>query len=584
MAVVMLISAIVNFYTIFNHQKASSEASQLLLSRLTAKQVTESLDNLVEELTWMSMRPEVQTMDWDQMSGYLGRKSADSQDKFSMLMVITAEGEYYVAGRGFVPDRNLSDRKYFKQVMFEGKASAMTSPDLSKSTGEMKYTVAVPICDAEHNTVGVLAANVSLSTLSSLVAADTTSADSFVWALDEKTTVIGASDRSLLMKCNLDSLSMTCAGVDSIAQAVKIQQVKSGYITMPSGNTYFATCQPIGNTPGWSLLTAESNNKLLEVARVTLSQSLIMLFIMLVIVAVLVYILLRVWLSRPLDKLSSVIAQVADGNLNVEADLKSNGRDEISLIYTSVQLMCERLSYIVSDIKKASESLASSSQQVSSLSQKLSSGAKRQAVNIKALTESTTNMVSDIQANFANTRKADSAFSLSYEKCVSLAESLKPLFAINNDIARQTSIVNDIARQINILSLNASVEAARAGSAGLGFAVVAKEVQNLAGLSRSAAEKISQLTSEGISLNAAARDVFSEAMPSMDQTNKLIGEITSASSQQSANSELINSALVDLDTFLSDNADNAESLAANAEELDSHAKKLFDVVDFFHTK
>lgn len=583
-AAAMLISVAVNFNTIISNQRKTTEESQLAISNLTTRQVSTSIESLVEDLAWMAQRTDVQSMQWEQMSDYLGRKAAEENSKFSMLMLITPDGEYYVADRGFIEGRSLSDRKYFKAVMHDGAKYAMTSPDLSKSTGEMKYTVAVPICDADGNVVGSLAANVSLATLSSLVVTDSISAESFVWALDEKTTVIGAANRSLLMKCSLDSIAAKCEGVDSIAMAVKNAQVKSGYITLPNGDRYFATCRPIDDTPGWSLLMAVSDSELRYAAQATLMQSVVMLVIMLVVVAVLIYLLLKFWLSRPLDKLSNVIAQVAEGNLIIDDELRTHGRDEISLISASVSLMCERLSCIVSDIKTASDTLAASSQQVSTLSQSLSSGAKRQAENIKALTESTTNMASDIQVNFANTRKADSAFSVSYEKCVSLAESLKPLFAINNDIARQTSLVNDIARQINILSLNASVEAARAGSAGLGFAVVAKEVQNLAGLSHSAAEKIGQLTSEGINLNAAAREVFSEAMPSMEKTNKLIAEISNASSQQSANSELINAALVDLDDFLTSNAQNAETLAANSEELDYHAKKLFDAVAFFHTK
>ena len=107
-------------------------------------------------------------------------------------------------------------------------------------------------------------------------------------------------------------------------------------------------------------------------------------------------------------------------------------------------------------------------------------------------------------------------------------------------------------------------------------------VQNLASLSRGAADKISQLTADGIKLNNMARQVFSEAMPSMDQTNRLIADISKSSSAQSVSSEQINAALQDLNAFLRANANNAQSLAENSENLDEQAKRLYDAVEFFN--
>ena len=584
-ATVMLIATAVNFKIILNRQQSSTESTQLLLSKKTTEQVSGSLNNLADELSWIAQRPEVQSMQWEAMSDYLAHKGATNADKFSMLMVITAQGDYYVAGKGLIQGRNLSDRHYFRQVMYQGASSAMTSPDLSKSTGEMKYTVAVPIHSPEGGIVGCLAANVSLSALSLMVTKDSVAGGGFIWALDENATVIGSADPSLLLSCNLDSLASSCEGVGVIASAVKQGKEECGYIDLPGGS-YFATCCPIADTPGWSLLMAVSDSEMLSVAKATLWQSVSMLAVMLFVVTVLVVLLLRRWLSKPLEKLSNAITSVADGNLDVRFDdvLSSRRRDEISSMVSSVELMCDRLSYIVSDIKAGSDILAASSRQVSELSQDLSSGASHQVDNISSLTASTSRMASDIHQNSANTLKADNSFGLSFQKFSDLADSLKPLFAINNDIARQTSLVNDIARQINILSLNAAVEAARAGAKGKGFAVVAKEVQKLAGLSREAAEKIGMLTADGISLNSAARQVFNEAMPSMEQTRKLISEITNASSAQTVSSEQISASLIDLDSFLRNNADNAKALAANSEQLDEQAKKLYDAVAFFNTK
>ena len=93
-ATVMLISTAVNFKIILNRQQSSTESTQLLLSKKTTEQVSGSLNNLADELSWIAQRPEVQSMQWEAMSDYLAHKGATKADKFSMLMVITAQGDY----------------------------------------------------------------------------------------------------------------------------------------------------------------------------------------------------------------------------------------------------------------------------------------------------------------------------------------------------------------------------------------------------------------------------------------------------------------------------------------------------------
>ena len=581
---VMMLSTYINYRTIITNQKASIERNQCDLAHKTIQQVSSSIENLTKELKWMAGRSDIQSMEWEQMVQYMDQQAKAGSGHFSMLMLVQPDGQYYVAGKGLIEGQNLSDRKYFKSIMEEGAQSATSRVNLSKSTGEKKYTIAVPVVNQQTDElVGMLAANVSLATLSAMVTDnDTITADRFIMAFDNQMRCIGCQNPDYLLTFNLDSLAGNCEGVDSIVGAMKEQRELNSYMTLTNGERYYASVLPIDGTPGWSLLYATSNQQLIDTARKTIYQSSVMLIIMILIVTASVLILLRFWLSKPLAKLSTALSEVSEGNLTpVLKGLRRDGKDEISMMTLSVSHMCERLSQIVEEIKSGSEVLTNSSQEVADLSQVLSDGASRQAENLEALSSTTQQMAHDIHTNSQNTMKADQAFADTFMQFTELTDNLEPLFAINRDIARQTVLINEIASQTNILSLNAAVEAARAGNAGKGFAVVAKEVQKLAGVSHDAAEKISALTNDGTQLNTKARDVANLAMPSMQQMNILISEIARASSQQSVSSEQINNTLMELGEFLRNNAANSESLAANAEELDAQAKRLKQTIAFF---
>lgn len=99
----------------------------------------------------------------------------------------------------------------------------------------------------------------------------------------------------------------------------------------------------------------------------------------------------------------------------------------------------------------------------------------------------------------------------------------------NKDIANKISIITDIAFQTNILALNAAVEAARAGEHGKGFAVVAAEVRKLAERSKLAADEIVTLAQKGLDLSQGAGKVMEEVLPKIQNTTKLVQEITAAS-------------------------------------------------------
>jgi methyl-accepting chemotaxis protein len=150
------------------------------------------------------------------------------------------------------------------------------------------------------------------------------------------------------------------------------------------------------------------------------------------------------------------------------------------------------------------------------------------------------------------------------------------------------SVIDGIAFQTNILALNAAVEAARAGEQGRGFAVVASEVRNLAHRSAAAAKDIKQLISDsvekvenGSALVNQAGETMNEIVTSITRVTDIMSEITSASVEQSAGIEQVNTAIVQMDQVTQQNAALVEEAAAAAESMQDQAARLSEVVSVF---
>ena len=145
--------------------------------------------------------------------------------------------------------------------------------------------------------------------------------------------------------------------------------------------------------------------------------------------------------------------------------------------------------------------------------------------------------------------------------------------------------IDEIAFQTNILALNAAVEAARAGSAGMGFAVVAGEVRNLAQRSGAAARDTAILIEESLVKardGSAKAEVVATAIGAITNTVTqaagLVGEVSEASRQQADGIRQVSQAVTAMEQNTQSTAATAEESAATSEELQTEANKMMEIV------
>lgn len=297
-------------------------------------------------------------------------------------------------------------------------------------------------------------------------------------------------------------------------------------------------------------------------------------------------VLLSLWMIRNLlrqlggepDYAAHIVQEVAQGNLAVQIALKKG--DQGSLL-ASMKAMVDKLSGVASEVSNGALALAAASEQVSATAQSLSQAASQQAASVEETSASVEQMSASISQNTDNARITDGTAAKAAGEASESGEAVRSTLAAMRDIAKRIMIIDDIAYQTNLLALNAAIEAARAGEHGKGFAVVAAEVRKLAERSQVAAQEIGDLAAGSVQTAERAGSLLDAMVPAIQQTSRLVQEITAASVEQASGVGQINMAMGQLSQATQQNAAGAEELASTAEEMSSQAEELQQLVRFF---
>ncbi len=256
------------------------------------------------------------------------------------------------------------------------------------------------------------------------------------------------------------------------------------------------------------------------------------------------------------------------------------------------RFICTPLDRITGILKDSSHQIASAADQVAESSQSLAEGASEQAASIEETASSMEEMSSMTQQNAENARNAQQlmkesgiAVTEAGNTMAQLTQSMKQTSSASMETSKIIKTIDEIAFQTNLLALNAAVEAARAGQAGAGFAVVADEVRNLALRASAAARETSELIEEtiarvnsGTEIVNRSNQVFSTIIDVTSKVGQLIGEITSASAEQSRGIEQLNVALSEMDQVTQTTAANAEETAGASGQMREQAEHMAQVV------
>lgn len=346
-------------------------------------------------------------------------------------------------------------------------------------------------------------------------------------------------------------------------------------------------------------------------------------------------------ITRPLDKMKSVMAQAGgSGNLSfseeVTADIlkEAEAKDELGqslkaftqfvdqITYVAQCLktvagrdlsvdvrllsdedtmgialkdMLDNLNEIFGEINNIALQVASSSHEVAMGAQTLAQGSTEQAATVQEISASV------VEINEQMNRSTETATSTAdhgaeigeiaaegNEKMNHMIGSMTEINDASQAIGRVIKVIDDIAFQTNILALNAAVEAARAGAHGKGFAVVADEVRNLAAKSADAAKETAEListnivkTEQGLTFTGETAESLTKIIKGIEQSNESLRQIAEQSQNTRYATEQVTTAIDQVSMVIQQNSATSEESAAASQEMSSQAQVLQEYIARF---
>jgi len=338
-------------------------------------------------------------------------------------------------------------------------------------------------------------------------------------------------------------------------------------------------------------------------------------------VGVLAAVIITRQITRPLRETLAVVERIASGDLT--QDVRVTRRDELGVLQQGIARMGVTLRELISGIRDGVTQIASAAEELSAVTEETSAGVNSQKIETDQVATAMHEMTATVQEVARNAEQASLAAAAADGEARQgdkvVAEAITQIERLASEVVRSTDamsvlqqesdkigsvmdVIKAVAEQTNLLALNAAIEAARAGEAGRGFAVVADEVRALAQRTQKSTEEIEALVAglqngtqqvanvmnNSRSLTDSSVELTRKAGVSLENITRTVSNIQSmnqqiaaAAEQQSAVAEEISRSIINVRDVSEQTAAASDETAASSVELARLGNQLQMMVSHF---
>ena len=579
----IVIYAIISNYT----DTATNKANQRTV-KILSDEISEVFHRYLGDLNMM--RHYYQKNSIDEFLVFTRRFTEEHSNKYSYVRLILPDGRSFNS-LGNNDLYNVKEGRPYKHLVVEHKDISVNSAHVSELAGGVEvYSISVPVKNDNDSVTAIIAAVFPVDVVERKLNSILTDSSEYFVMVDEANMARVCRGKRGGFSVALDG---TSPGAPPRYTDLKDKMVYnrnnaangvppygSWVIHETNGQEILLHYAAIPDTP-WVLAHLAQKRIIAKDVTLTFWVLLLTTLVSMVVLLIAIRHITTKVVIRPLEAISRFSNDFAHGKLYSTETRNINSNDELGMVCKNIEEMQQKLVSAVSGIHDTTNDLSRCSHNVIDTVQSVDCDAQVQNIAVENIANSVEQVNVSIRLNSEDATRTHVNSKEIAEDIVSVSKATADTYDCMRRIVEKVKVINDITSHTDLLAINASVEASRAGDHGSGFAVVAAEIRKLSELCHRASTEINRLSEVSLAATTQTVDLVDSISPKIHDNAIMVSRISEACSKQLHFTGAISNAVQQLSDISQNNTVSADKLTVAANVLVNDVGKLNKLVDFF---